>query len=131
MTDLCRKHVLIAEDDTSIRRMLAISLRSHGYLPVEACDGGEALAAMRAGQVDLVLLDLMMPKVSGFQVLATRAADPTLRKIPVIVVTAEGGTEVTRTLDGISALLPKPFNLDTLQALVKTTLEACGRVIAK
>jgi CheY-like chemotaxis protein len=121
VTDHCRQRVLIAEDDPSIRRMLTVSLRSHGYQTVEACDGEEALEAMRAGQADLVLLDLMMPKVSGWQVLAERASDPTLRQIPVIVVTAEGGDDVTK-IRGISALLPKPFNLDALQALVKSSL---------
>jgi CheY-like chemotaxis protein len=119
-----RKCVLIAEDDPSIRRMLTVSLESCGYQTTEACDGREALAAMRAGQADLVLLDLMMPKVTGWQVLAERAADPTLRKIPVIVVTAARGDEVARILDDVSALLPKPFNLDALQALVKSSLAA-------
>lgn len=118
-----RQRVLIAEDDASIRRMLTVSLRTQGYETVEAIDGGEALAAMRAGQADLVVLDLMMPKVTGWQVLAERAADPALRQIPVIVITAERGDEVTRILDdGIAALLPKPFNLDALQALVKSSL---------
>lgn len=119
------ERVLIAEDDPSIRRMLTVSLRSHGYQTVEACDGEQALASMRAGQADLVVLDLMMPKVTGWQVLAERAADPKLRKIPVIVVTAERGDDVAKILDdGIAALLPKPFDLDVLQALVKSSLAA-------
>ena len=105
--------------------MLTVALRTHGYQTAEACDGEEALAAMRAGQADLVVLDLMMPKVTGFQVLAARAADPMLRAIPVIVVTAERGAEVTKILDdGIAALLPKPFALDALQALVRSSLPA-------
>ena len=120
-----RQRVLIAEDDPSIRRMLTVTLRTYGYQTAEACDGGEALEAMRAGQADLVVLDLMMPKVTGWQVLAERAADPKLRRIPVIVVTAERGDEVTKIVDDdISALLPKPFNLDALQALVKSSLAA-------
>jgi CheY-like chemotaxis protein len=115
-----QQRVLIAEDDPNIRRMLTVSLRKQGYHTAEACDGSEALAAMRAGQADLVVLDLMMPKVTGWQVLAERAADPKLRNIPVIVATAERGDKVTKILDdGISALLPKPFSLDALQALVK------------
>ena len=126
MTDHHGRRVLIAEDDPSIRRMLTVSLRAHGYETAEACDGEEALTAMRAGQADLVVLDLMMPKVTGFEVLAARAADPELQKIPVIVVTAERGDEVTKILDGIAALLPKPFNLDVLQGLVKTTLAAAA-----
>ena len=125
MTGPRRNRVLIAEDDPSIRRMLTVLLRKQGYQTVEACDGSEALEAMRAEQADLVVLDLMMPKVTGWQVLAERAADPKLRSIPVIVVTAERGPQVTKILDdGIAALLPKPFSLDALQALVKAGLDS-------
>jgi CheY-like chemotaxis protein len=125
MTDPQQRRVLIAEDDPSIRRMLTVALGRQGYQTVEACDGGEALTAMRAGHADLVVLDLMMPKVTGWQVLAERAGDPDLRNIPVIVITAERGDAVTKILDdGISALLPKPFSLDALEALVKSGLSA-------
>jgi CheY-like chemotaxis protein len=128
MTDLRRHRVLIAEDDPGIRRMLTVALRRQGYETAEACDGSEALEAMGAGRADLVVLDLTMPKVTGWQVLAKRAADPKLRNIPVIVITAEGGDPVTKILDdGISALLPKPFSLDALQALVKSGLDHSWR----
>ena len=119
-----RQRVLIVDDDPSIRRMLAASLKKEGYQTVDACDGREALEAMRAGQADLVLLDLMMPKVTGWQVLTERAAAPKLRKIPVIVITAERGDGLAKIPnDGTCALLPKPFELETLQALVKACLE--------
>ena len=104
--------------------MLALSLRKEGYRTADARDGGEALEAMRAGQTDLVLLDLMMPKVTGWDVLAERAAAPELRKIPVIVITAERGDRVATILDDRTcALLPKPFELATLRALVKSSLQ--------
>ena len=96
MTGDHRQRVLIADDDPSIRRMLAVSLRKDGYQTADACDGGEALEAMRAGQADLVLLDLMMPRVTGWEVLTERAAAPELRKIPVIVITAERGDDVAK-----------------------------------
>jgi CheY-like chemotaxis protein len=116
--------VLIADDDPSIRRLLALSLRKAGYRTADACDGGEALDAMRAGEADLVLLDLMMPKVTGWEVLTERAAAPELRKIPVIVITAERGDRVANIAhDGLFALLPKPFELETLRALVRSCLE--------
>lgn len=122
-----RQRVLIADDDPSIRRLLAVSLEKQGYRTADACDGGEALDAMRAGQADLVLLDLMMPKVTGWDVLTERAAAPELRKIPVIVITAARGDGVAKTLDdGICALLPKPFDLQALQALVKSCLVQAG-----
>lgn len=117
------QRVLIADDDPGIRRMLGASLRKQGYQTADACDGSEALEAMRGGQADLVLLDLMMPKVTGWEVLTERAGVPALRKIPVIVITAARGDNVAKIPeDGISALLPKPFELETLQALVKSCL---------
>jgi CheY-like chemotaxis protein len=116
--------VLIVDDDPSIRRMLELSLQKRGYRTAAACDGSEALEAMRAGQADLVLLDLMMPKVTGWEVLTERAAAPELRKIPVIVITAERGDGIARISSaGICALLPKPFELEALQALVKSCLD--------
>ena len=126
MTDRGRGRVLIAEDDPSIRRMLTVSLGAQGYQTSEACNGEEALDAMRAGKADLVVLDLMMPKVTGLEVLSERADDPKLRRIPVIVVTAGRDDEVTKLLDQTSALLPKPFSLDVLQALVRSSLEAAA-----
>ncbi|HYR27155.1 MAG TPA: response regulator [Thermoanaerobaculia bacterium] len=124
MIDDRRQLVLIADDDPSIRRMLALALEKEGYRTNDARDGGEALAAMRAGQVDLVLLDLMMPRVTGWEVLHERAAAPDLRKIPVIVITAGRGDAVANVpVDGLCALLPKPFELDALRALVKSCLD--------
>jgi CheY-like chemotaxis protein len=123
MNEPRRHRVLIAEDDPSIRRMLTVSLGKQGYEMSEACDGSEALEAMRADAPDLVVLDLMMPKVTGWEVLAERAGDPKLRSIPVIVITAERGDRVTKIReDGVAELLPKPFSLDELQALVKSGL---------
>lgn len=125
MTSNSHDRVLIADDDASIRRMLTVSLRKQGYQTVEACDGLETLRAMRAGEADLVLLDLTMPKLTGWQVLAVRAADAELRKIPVIVISAERGDEVAKIPDdGISAFLPKPFSLEALQSLVRRGLLA-------
>lgn len=124
MIDDRRQRVLIADDDPSIRRMLAVSLGRQGYRTADACDGSEALEAMRAGQTDLVLLDLMMPRVTGWEVLAQRAAAPELRKIPVIVITAARGDGVANIpSDRLCALLPKPFDLETLRALVKACLD--------
>jgi CheY-like chemotaxis protein len=118
-----RPRVLIADDDPGIRRMLAVSLGKYGYQTADACDGGEALEAMRAGQADLVLLDLTMPRVTGWEVLAERAAAPELRKIPVIVITAERGDGVAKIPnDATCALLLKPFELETLRALVQACL---------
>jgi DNA-binding response OmpR family regulator len=119
-----RLHVLIADDDASIRRMLTVLLQKEGYRTSDACDGVETLEAMRMRQVDLVLLDLMMPKVTGWDVLAERAAAADLGAIPVIIITAARGRDVAKIpLDATCAMLPKPFELDALRTMVKTCLE--------
>jgi len=91
---------------------------------LEARDGNEALEAMRAGSVDLVVTDLMMPGVSGWDVLRERAADPALRRIPMIVLTASNIRDVTAALAGkdVYAVLGKPFDLDALLTVVTTCL---------
>ena len=123
MIDDRRARVLIADDDPGIRRMLAVTLQKDGYRTADACDGAEALDAMRAGQTDIVLLDLRMPKVTGWQVLAERAGAPELRKIPIIVLTGERGDGLANIPhDGLCALLLKPFALETLRALIKSSL---------
>lgn len=123
VTERLAQRILIADDDAAIRGMLAASLRKQGYRTAPACDGSEALDAMRAGQADLVLLDLRMPKVTGWEVLAARASNAELRKIPVIVITAERGDRVADELfDGVCELLAKPFDLRLLHDLVKSCL---------
>lgn len=118
-----RPCILVVDDDPSIRKLIVTTLRRDGYSLSEAENGREALEAMQAGKEDLVLLDLMMPEVSGWDVLRIRKNDSELRRIPVIVITANHGPEVGDALaSGICALLPKPFELTTLHALVKTCL---------
>ena len=104
--------------------MIASVLRREGYRLVEARNGLEALRALEGGDVQLVVLDLMMPVMNGWEVLEARAASPALLSIPVVVVTANLGTELGSALSrGVCALLPKPFDLAALKAIVMTCLE--------
>jgi CheY-like chemotaxis protein len=118
------ERILIVEDDASIRRLVRKFLTRKGYLVTEAENGRLGLAEMRTGQPDLVLLDLMMPEVDGWEVLRTRARENALRAIPVVVVSANTGPELKDVLDKeICALLPKPFDLEALGALVASCLQ--------
>ena len=122
--DLPSKHcVLVVDDDPSIRRLLVVTLQRQGYQTLEACNGREALAAMRAESPDIVIMDLVMPEVSGWEVLRERAADPSLLRIPMIVVTASNTHKAHVDLleKGVCAVIAKPFDLDT----VLTTLTDC------
>lgn len=121
--DVHRRCVLVVDDDPAIRRMVRATLRRSGYDVCEARNGREALEEMRTGRSHLVVLDLMMPEVSGWDVLRIRATDETLRRIPVIVASANRGPEIAEAVKGgICALLPKPFELDTLRAVVESCL---------
>lgn len=92
---------------------------------LEARNGREALAEMRAGNADVVVMDLMMPEVSGWDVLRERAADPSLQQTPIIVVTANNNRKTTEDLleKGAYAVVGKPFDLVALLTSVTACLE--------
>ena len=101
--------------------MIIAALRRDGYEFLEAPNGRDALDLMRAEHPDVVLLDLMMPLVSGWDVLRERNEDPALMDIPVIVVSANRDPELVTAVDsGICAFLPKPFDIGVLSALVRS-----------
>ncbi|HEY3056759.1 MAG TPA: response regulator [Thermoanaerobaculia bacterium] len=112
--------VLVADDDPAIRRLIMAALKRDGYGFLEASNGREALDLMRSQHPDIVVLDLMMPVVSGWDVLQERLSDPALSKIPVIIVSANREPELVHAIDkGICAFLPKPFDIAALSALVR------------
>ena len=99
------------------------ALRREGYSFLEAANGREALDAMRRDRPDIVILDLMMPMVSGWDVLRERAGDQELIAIPVIVVSANRSGELANAMDkGICAFLPKPFDINVLSSLVRSCM---------
>lgn len=110
-----RKRVLIVDDDHDIRESLAEILSDEGYAVATAPNGLEAVELLRKGSPNpcVILLDLMMPVMDGFQFLAERAADPGLAAIPVIVITAGRMEHDKNALRGIE-VVPKPFDLDHL-----------------
>jgi CheY-like chemotaxis protein len=115
--------VLVVDDDPSIRRMIVAALKRDGYTFCEAPNGKEALEMMRHEHPNVVVLDLMMPVLSGWDVLQARELEPELRQIPVIVISANRAPEVATAVDkGICAFLPKPFDIGALSALVRSCL---------
>ncbi len=121
---LSPKHcVLIVDDDPSIRLLLVALLRRHGYQTLQARNGREALAEMRTGKPDLVLMDLVMPEMSGWDVLRERAADPSLLQIAMIVVSASNTRNVPVDALAVSGVIAKPFDLDTVLTAVADCLQ--------
>jgi CheY-like chemotaxis protein len=112
--------ILVVDDDPNIRKLIIAALKRDGYEFCEAANGREALDVMRGRRVELVVLDLMMPHVSGWDVLQERQQDDRLRNIPVIVISASRGPEIANAVDkGICAFLPKPFDIPALHSLVR------------
>jgi CheY-like chemotaxis protein len=109
-----RLKILIVDDDPPIRHLLRAICRQAGYDCDLACDGAEALDRIEARTYDVILLDLMMPRVNGFQVIA--ALKEREQRPRVIVITAQG-TKQVETLDQevVHAVLHKPFDLPALQ----------------
>ncbi len=117
--------VLVVDDDSNIRKMIIAALRREGYRFLEAANGREALDLMRAEHPDVVVLDLMMPLVSGWDVLRERLNEPDLSRIPVIIVSANRDPELVSAIDkGVCAFLPKPFDIGALSALVRSCVQA-------
>ena len=109
--------ILIVDDDPPIRHLLRAVCRQAGYSCELACDGAEALEKIEASTFDVILLDLMMPRVNGFQVIA--ALKERESRPRVIVITAQGAKQV-ETLDTtvVHAVLHKPFDLPSLQKVM-------------
>lgn len=104
--------VLIAEDDEHIVELLTFVLERERYAVATATDGEAALAHLRSAPPDLMILDVMLPRMNGFEVLKSVRADPQLRDLPVIVLTAKGQVQDRRTAEalGIAAYMTKPFS---------------------
>jgi adenylate cyclase len=118
-------HVLVVDDSRMNRMTLVRLLERLGHETTEATDGREALDALTAGTpVDLVLLDLVMPELDGFETLATMKADPRLAAIPVIVVSGLDDLDgIVRCIEmGAVDYLPRPIKPTLLQARVEATL---------
>jgi two-component system phosphate regulon response regulator PhoB len=94
-----RPRALIAEDDPFIRRIAEMTLERQGFAVITAEDGEEALRQARTAHPDVVLLDLIMPKMQGFEVLRRLKQDPATASVPVIVLSSLGQeADVTRAL---------------------------------
>ena len=117
-------HALIVEDEESILLSLEFLLTEEGYSVVTAQDGAAALNAAAAQTPDLVLLDVMLPHIDGFEVCRQMRANPTLRNTRIMMVTARGReTEVERGMAlGADAFLTKPFSTRELMEKIRSLL---------
>lgn len=116
--------ILIAEDQPHIRALIQYKLKNAGYKVVAVADGQEALAKAFEIKPDLVLLDVMMPLMTGFEVLSALRQDERTATVPILLVTAQSSEdEVLKGLEmGADDYITKPFSPNELAARVKTVL---------
>jgi len=115
------RRILVVDDSRDIRELLSEGLRSAGYEVHTASDGEEALLIAEAMPPSLLILDIMMPKKSGWELLRELRQHPRLRDLKVIVLTAIGANigQATSALHGADAHIDKPFAFSALLAEVK------------
>ncbi len=124
------QRILVIEDDRFLRKAAEAALRRHGYTVVTAPDGETGLAAARDGRPDLVLLDLIMPGLQGFEVLKLLKEDASTAAIPVIILSNLGqDSDVKNALEAgaVDYLVKANLALDTLVERVKALFEAPAR----
>jgi two-component system, OmpR family, response regulator MtrA len=116
--------ILVVDDQPDIRLMCRVNLQLEGYEVLEAADGDAGLEMVRLERPDLVLLDVMMPGLDGWQFMKESKADPALSEIPIVLLTArvQREDEIRGWLSGAADYLPKPFNPSTLTEVVRRTL---------
>src|SRR3989338_7072580 len=118
--------VLLVEDDNNLREIFEMRLQAEGYSTVTASDGEEALVVALKEKPDLIIADIMMPKMSGFEMLETLRATPDMNKVKVIMMTALGQAE-DRTrgeaLGVVKYLVKSQVTLEDFVSVVKEVLQ--------
>lgn len=123
---MAKKKILAVDDEKHIVRLIQVNLERAGYEVSTAYDGLEALRAIEENRPDLIVLDVMMPQLDGFETLKRLKANPNTAEIPVIMLTAKSqDADVFRGWQsGVDCYLTKPFNPMELLAFVKRIFDS-------
>jgi len=121
-----RRRILVVDDERHIVRLVQVNLERAGYQVVSAFDGKEALKKVDSEQPNLIVLDVMMPHMDGFEVLKRLRGNAATKNIPVIMLTAKAqDADVFRGwASGVDCYLTKPFNPMELLTFVKRIFES-------
>ena len=110
--------VAVVEDDLDIREVVRMVLEASGYSVLEASEGAEALSVVRGRRPCVILLDLMMPGMDGFQFREAQLQDPEIAGIPVVIVSGAGGIPEKAARLGAAGYLVKPTDVQRMLAVV-------------
>ena len=121
-----KKQILIVDDDTNIRRLLKVNLEDASYSVIEAVNGDDALAAYQENKPDLIILDIMMPFIDGWEVAKIiRDNEYDGHHIPIIMLTARDTQRdrfIGTSVFNADAYMTKPFDIDELLRTIETLL---------
>lgn len=120
-----KKKVMTVDDSRTMRDMVSFTLRGAGYEVVEAADGQQAMSAIAATKVDLVITDLNMPVMDGLTLIRRLRAIPAHRTLPILMLTTEAdeSKKAEGRAAGATGWIVKPFNPDKLVSVVQ---KVCG-----
>ena len=118
--------ILVVEDDQDNREMVVKALNFHGYQVIEAVDGEEVIEKARAENPDLILLDIYLPKMDGYEATRRLKGDRDLRHIPIIALTAHAmkGNREEALAAGCDGYIPKPIDVRELPKQIEYFLKA-------
>ena len=118
------KKVLVIDDEPNIVKVVATRLKANNYEVITAFDGQEGLEVARREKPDLIILDLMLPKMDGYKVCGLLKSDARFAKIPIIMFTARAQEEDIKLGEevGADAYITKPFNAQTLLSKIRELL---------
>jgi DNA-binding response OmpR family regulator len=120
-----KRRILVVDDDPEILTLLSLRLKSRGYEVFEASDGERALEEARERKPDLVVLDVMMPQKTGWEVARELKQDASTQGIGIIILTAIGEkmNEITSPLYGADEYIDKPFEFEQLEKTIERVLD--------
>ena len=124
--------ILVADDEPHLLLLVVVTLRKDGYRIIEAHDGGEALDLARAERPDMIVLDAMMPHLSGFDVCATLRDDGSIDPQPYVLMLTAAGQDDDRAraaAAGVDEFLTKPFSPSKLRTRVREVLVERGAAV--
>lgn len=120
-----KEKILVVDDDKNVLLLVRVNLELEGYEILEALDGEEALKVVREEEPDLILLDIMMPKIDGWEVLERLTKESKTSRIPVVMLTAktQESDQIKGWEKGVVDYITKPFNPVSLAEVVREALK--------
>jgi len=132
MTDAPKPRILVVDDEPDLVAVLRMGLQMEGFEVIEAGDGAEGLRRAREDKPDLMVLDLMLPKMDGYQVCRTLKFDSRFKSLPILILSARPGEQDKRLAFEMGAddFIRKPYDLKDLVVKIKAKLHLGGREAA-